>query len=134
MSFVDLLFTFSVAMFFFLVIDLTWLGYIARDFYKKQLKRKMRKDPNWHAAILFYILFVLGLMYFAIVPAINDEAFARGVLDAAIYGFITYMTYELTNYAVINGWPKGLIVLDIVWGVTLSTAVMTLTYVSFFII
>ena len=134
MTTVDYIFIFSTALFFFLVIDLVWLGYVARDFYRKHLKRKLLDKPKWGAAISFYMLFILGLMYFAIVPAINDGDFIQGVFDASMYGIFTYVTYQLTNYATLKAWPRELIAVDILWGIVLSSTVTALTYIVFFII
>lgn len=134
MSIVDLIFIFSAALFFFLAIDLVWLGVVARDFYRKQLKRKLLDKPNWHAAIIFYALFIIGLMYFAIVPAIDNEDFVSGMADAFMYGVFTYVTYQLTNYATLKGWPKKLIAVDIIWGAVLCCSVTALTYIVFFVV
>lgn len=134
MSLADLIFIFSVAIFFFLVIDLIWLGYVARDHYRKHLKRKLLEHPKWGAAFLFYALFIIGLMYFAIVPAIDNQQFVEGILDGAMYGFFTYVTYQLTNYATLKAWPRNLIAVDILWGIVLCSTVTALTYIVFFII
>lgn len=134
MNFVELLFTFAVAMLFFLAIDLLWLGVLAKDFYKKHLKTKMRKVPNWPVAFLFYAVFIIGLIYFAIRPAIVDEDFVLGILNGFLYGIFTYSTYELTNLAVIKGWPRGVVLIDILWGGILSFSVVMLTYLCYFLI
>lgn len=119
---------FAIAFASFMVIDLVWLGVVARSFYRDQLGSLMAQNPIWPSAVLFYILFIIGLLYFAISPGIDASSLAETLKRAAAYGFFTYMTYELTNYAVIENWPSGLVLIDIVWGVILSTSVAFVTY------
>jgi len=114
----------------FLLVDLVWLGFVAKDFYKNQLGALMRTDPIWWAAILFYLLFIIGILYFAVLPAVAVGAWTRALTLGALFGFFTYMTYDLTNYALITGWPFSLIAIDILWGSFLTGTVAT---ASFFI-
>jgi uncharacterized membrane protein len=88
----------------------------------------MAENTVWPAAIAFYILFVVGIVYFAINPGLEAGSLSQTLKNAALYGFFTYMTYELTNYAVIEGWPKGLVLVDIIWGVVLATSVAWVAY------
>jgi len=67
------------------------------------------------------VFFVIGLLYFAILPGLKEKSLAVTLKKAAAYGFLTYMTYELTNYAVIEGWPLGIVFIDITWGAVLAT-------------
>lgn len=115
----------AVAFVAFMAIDLLWLGVLAKDFYKKHLGDMMAKKPIWLAAVTFYILFLIGLVYFAINPA---DTWTDAVRDGALFGFMTYMTYELTNYAVIAHWPRALVLPDILWGTALSTMVSVITF------
>lgn len=125
---VEYLIRFLVAFGAFLVIDLVWLGVVAKNLYQNQLGELMRPDTIWPAAILFYVLFLVGLIYFAINPAIEAQSLSLAVKNGALYGFFTYMTYELTNYAVIKDWPVALVVPDIIWGTVLAAAVSSATY------
>lgn len=125
---VEYLIRFLVAFGAFLVIDLVWLGVVAKNLYQNQLGELMRPDTIWPAAILFYVLFLVGLIYFAINPAIEAQSLSLAVKNGALYGFFTYMTYELTNYAVIKDWPVALVVPDILWGTVLAAAVSSATY------
>lgn len=125
---VEYLIRFLVAFGAFLVIDLVWLGVVAKNLYQNQLGELMRPDTVWPAAILFYVLFLVGLIYFAINPAIEAQSLSLAVKNGALYGFFTYMTYELTNYAVIKDWPAALVVPDILWGTILAAAVSSATY------
>jgi uncharacterized membrane protein len=119
---------FLVTFIIFLVIDLLWLGIIAKRFYDEQLGPLLTDNVIWPSALLFYILFVVGLLYFAIEPGLKAKSLKLTIKNGSLYGFFTYMTYELTNYAVITDWPFGLVTVDIIWGVVLATSV---SYFSF---
>lgn len=112
----------------FLVIDLTWLGVIARDFYHQQLAHLLAPRTNFPAAILFYTIFVLGLMILAVIPGLRSEQMEKAVLLGALYGFFTYITYDLTNLATLRDWPILLSVIDILWGTLLGTSVAAIGY------
>ena len=93
MSIIDLIILFVTAMVIFLVIDLTWLGVIAKDYYRRQLKKYMVESFDWRPALIFYVLFIIGLMFFAIVPAINQESLGFVMSRGAAYGFFTCLLY-----------------------------------------
>lgn len=114
----------------FFLIDMTWLGLVAKNFYRSQLSALMRTDIIWSAAILFYFLFILGIILFAVMPAISAGSWVKALTLGAMFGFFTYMTYDLTNYSTLNGWPLTLVVVDMLWGTVLSASVAT---ASFFI-
>jgi len=103
----------------FFAIDILWLGVIAKNFYNKHLGRFFRERVNWTAAIIFYSLFILGIMIFAILPGISSASLARTVTLGALYGLFTYATYDLTNLATLKDWPVKIVVVDIVWGMVL---------------
>ena len=113
----------SLAVFF--AVDLLWLGVVARPFYARHLGHLLREQALWPAAILFYLFFLVGLLVFVIVPAVSADSLAKAAMLGAFYGFITYQTYELTNYALIARWPLVVVVVDIAWGVVLSAVVAT---------
>ncbi len=110
----------------FLVIDLLWLGVIARTFYQRHLGFLMASQPNWLAAILFYLLFVVGVLVFVLVPGLKGDSFKTTLLRAALFGLITYATYDLTNLAVVKDWPLIVTVVDMIWGMVLSVAVSSI--------
>ena len=113
-----LLFCISFAV--FCVLDLLWLGYLGRSIYLYYLGDFLRTPPLWSAAIIFYIFFIIGMIVFVIKPAINKKSCLYATRYGSFYGFITYMTYELTNLAVIANWPVGIVFIDILWGSILS--------------
>jgi uncharacterized membrane protein len=107
----------------FLVVDLLWLGVIARDFYRTSLAHVLSPTVNWTAAIAFYLIYIAGILYFAVLPGLAEESLRRTLIQAALFGFFTYMTYELTNMATIADWPMKVVVVDILWGILLCTSV-----------
>ncbi len=107
----------------FLLIDLLWLGWLARDFYNRYIGFLRAPQTNWAAAIAFYIIFIVGILVFAIVPAVQAADLGRALLYGALYGFFTYATYDLTNLATLKDWPLTLSLVDIAWGTVLCTSV-----------
>lgn len=112
----------------FLVIDMIWLGLIAKKLYAKQLGYLMTPNINWIAAIVFYIIFILGLSFFVIEPAIIKESLQYAILAGMFFGFVTYATYDLTNLATVDKWPLLITGIDLVWGTFLGGVVSTLTF------
>jgi len=105
------------------VIDLAWLGLVAKDFYRARLGDLMRPDPRWGAAILFYLLYVAALLVFAVLPGLERASLARATALGAGLGCICYCTYDLTNLALAKGFPTIVAVVDIAWGTILGAAV-----------
>jgi uncharacterized membrane protein len=112
----------------FLVIDMIWLVLVAKNFYSKHLGFLMRPDINWLAAIIFYLLYIGGLVLFVISPAVEKHSFLRAILYGALFGLITYATYDLTNLATLKDWPVIVTVVDLLWGIVLSAGVSAITY------
>jgi uncharacterized membrane protein len=107
----------------FLGIDLLWLGIVARKLYVHYMGHLLRTPPHWPVAFLFYGLFVIGLMVFAVSPALAKKSVPHALKMGAMYGFFTYMTYDLTNWAVLKDWPVGIVWIDILWGTVLAMSV-----------
>jgi uncharacterized membrane protein len=112
----------------FFAIDMVWLGLIAKSFYAKQIGYLMKTDINWTAAILFYLLFIVGLVLFVIMPAVEKGSWVHSLLFGALFGLITYATYDLTNLATLKDWPLLVTVVDLAWGAVLAAAVSIVTY------
>jgi len=108
-----------------LLLDLLWLGWFARPLYLKGVGHLMAESPTWWAAALFYGVYGLGLLRFAIAsPGIQRETggFGRAALSGAMFGFVAYATYDLTNLATLRDWPVVLSFIDIAWGSLASAA------------
>lgn len=117
-----------IALPLFLVIDMIWLAVIAKSFYARQLGFLMRPDINWLAAIIFYLLFIAGLVIFVISPALDKGSWQQALLFGALFGLITYATYDLTNLATLKDWPLMVTIVDLIWGAFIAAAVSGLTY------
>ena len=107
----------------FFAVDMIWLGFIASSFYKKHLGYLMASEVNWPAAIIFYMLFIVGIMVFVVLPGVKENSLANTLIRAALFGLITYATYDLTNLATIKDWPIIITVVDLIWGMILSIIV-----------
>jgi uncharacterized membrane protein len=109
----------------FFALDMVWLGLVAKPFYSKNIGFLMRADVNWPAAILFYLLFIAGLVLFVIMPAVEKGSWLRALGYGALFGLITYATYDLTNQATMKDWPVIVTVVDMIWGTVLAGSVCT---------
>lgn len=114
----------------FLVIDLAWLGLVARSFYRQHLGFLLAPSANWVAALIFYLLFIVGLLVFVVLPGLQKGSLPHTLLRAALFGLITYATYDLTNLATIQGWPVIVTLVDIAWGVVLSVSVCAVSFLA----
>ena len=119
---------FLIALPVFFAVDLVWLIFVARSFYQKQIGFLMKPDINWSAAIIFYLLFIAGLVTFVISPAVDKHSWVHAILFGALFGLITYATYDLTNLATIKGWPLLVTVVDLTWGSVLAASISVITY------
>lgn len=120
-----------IAFIVFLIIDAIWLGIISKNLYKKELGHLMSKKPNFIAAGLFYLLFLVGLVYFVINPSIINNDLPKLFISSGLFGLITYATYDLTNLATLKDWPLKITIIDLLWGTTLSILVSYLTFILY---
>ena len=119
---------FLIALPVFFAIDMVWLVLVAKKFYQDQIGFLMRPDINWAAAIIFYMLFIAGLVVFVISPAVEKQSWIHAVLYGAFLGLITYATYDLTNLATMKDWPLTVTIVDLIWGSVLASSVSVITY------
>jgi uncharacterized membrane protein len=117
-----------IALPIFFIIDMTWLGLIAKNLYRNQIGFLMTPNINWVAAIIFYLLFLIGLVFFVISPAVYNGSWSQALLWGFLFGFIAYATYDLTNLAIVKDWPLLITVVDMVWGGVLAASVSIVTY------
>jgi len=104
----------------FLVIDAIWLAVVAQGFFRQQLGPLMREKIDLVPAAIFYVIFIAGLVWFAIMPALAEGGWTRAALNGALLGLVCYATYDLTNLATLKGWPLPMTVVDLAWGTALS--------------
>jgi uncharacterized membrane protein len=119
---------YAIALPVFVAIDMVWLGFVAKNFYRDQIGFLMNSQINWAAAVVFYLLFVVGLVVFVISPALERRSLMHALLFGALFGLVTYSTYDLSNLATLKDWPIWVTVVDLAWGATLAASVSTVTY------
>lgn len=119
---------FMVSCIVFFAVDILWLAFVAKKIYQKHIGFIMADKVNVVAAMIFYIIFIAGLLYFVINPAITKESFKVAVLSGMFFGFITYSTYDLTNLATLKNWPLTITIIDITWGTLLCGLVSGISY------
>jgi len=119
---------FLIALPVFFAIDIVWLALVAKKFYQQQIGFLMRPNVNWVAAIIFYLLFIAGLVVFVISPAVVKQSWIHALLFGALFGLITYATYDLTNLATMKDWPLLVTIVDLIWGTVLAASVSVITY------
>ncbi len=111
----------------FFIIDMLWLGVFAKGFYQEKLINFLG-PVNWTAAIIFYLIFIVGIMIFAVAPALDAQSFTKAISLGLLFGFFTYATYDLTNLSTLKDWPMIVVVVDIIWGSFLSGSVAAISY------
>ena len=119
---------YAIATIIFFAIDMVWLGVIAKNFYRDKLGFIFTGDVRWGAAIIFYLIYIFGILFFAVLPSIKDLSWQTALLNGALFGLMCYATYDLTNLATISQWPVIVVVVDIIWGIVLTGSVSLLTY------
>ena len=112
----------------FLAIDMVWLIFVAKNFYAQQIGFLMKREINWSAAIIFYLLFVVGLVVFVIAPALEKNSWSHALIYGALFGLVAYATYDLTNLATMKNWPVLITIVDLAWGMTVAASVSIVTY------
>ena len=120
-----------IAFIVFFVIDLLWLGLIAKKLYQKEMGMLLKKNVNWVAAMIFYLLFILGLVVFVIKPSVDAFSLTKAMLLGAFFGLVTYATYDLTNLATLEGFSLKITLIDLTWGTSLGFLTSTLTYLIY---
>lgn len=120
------LYAFTVPIFF--IIDILWLGVIAKEFYRRNLGFILSEQVNWAAAAVFYLMYIAGIIFFAVRPAVGSNSWVQAIYLGALFGLFTYATYDLTNLATIKDWPLVIVAVDIFWGMCLCAAVALLSF------
>ena len=119
---------YGVSLIIFVTLDAIWLGFIAKDLYRSELGSLLTNSPKWIPAILFYLIFLVGLVYFVINPGLLSKDIIKILIGGALFGLIAYATYDLTNLSTINNWSLKVTIIDLIWGTFISTAVSLGTY------
>jgi uncharacterized membrane protein len=119
---------YGVAAVCFLALDMLWLGVLARGFYRQHMGHLLAAQVNWGAALLFYAVFLAGLVLFVLKPSLEAGSAVRALTHGAFFGLVTYATYDLTNHATMRDWPAIVTVADLAWGATISGVVAFATH------
>ena len=130
MNFTIFLKLYAIAIVTFFIIDLTWLGIVARSFYQEQMGHLIRASVNWSAALVFYAVFVVGIVVLAVWPAVEKQSLGHAVVLGALLGLVTYAAYDLTNLATLDGFPFKVVLVDMIWGTVLCATVSGITYLA----
>ena len=124
----NLIFSYLLTALVFFAIDIAWLGFIAKGLYRKYLGAFLTDHVNWTAAIIFYLLFIVGIFIFVILPSVEKNSLVKAIGYGALFGFFTYATYDLTNLATLKDWPLTIVFIDITWGSLLTAMVSAAGY------
>jgi len=111
----------------FFIIDMLWLGTVATKFYQSQIGFLLG-PINWTAAIIFYLLYIVGIIIFVVHPALETQSVQKAIVYGALFGFFAYATYDFTNLATIKDWPVLVTIVDLAWGTILTGSVATVSY------
>jgi len=104
----------------FLIVDLLWLGLVAKAFYQNSIGALLADQVNIAAAIIFYLLYIAGIVIFAISPAFETGSWRTALILGCLFGLFAYATYDLTNLATLRDWPVPMAVVDMAWGTFLT--------------
>ena len=110
------------------VIDFVWLGFVAKKLYHSELGSILLDKPNMLPAILFYVIYVVGIVVFVVNPALEKGSLAYAAGYGALFGLVAYATYDLTSLSVLKGFSTKIVVIDLLWGALLTAAVAGITY------
>lgn len=116
------------ALVIFGVIDILWLTFVGAKLFRDTLGDVLAQDVRMAPAIAFYLLYPLGVVFFAIAPALRDASVMTALINGAMFGLMTYATYDLTNYATVRNWTLNLTIIDLSYGAALTAATALLGY------
>ena len=104
----------------FFIIDFIWLGYVAKGFYQNQIGSLLLDNFNAGVAVAFYLVYVVGIIIFAVSPALQSGSLGTALLYGALFGFFCYGTYDFTNLATLKGYTATVAFVDLAWGTVLT--------------
>ncbi|HOF78872.1 MAG TPA: DUF2177 family protein [Candidatus Dojkabacteria bacterium] len=112
----------------FLAIDFIWLNFIAKNIYATKIGHLLAENPKLFPALIFYLVFIVGVIIFAVLPGYEAQNIWKTVMLGALFGFLTYSTYDLTNLATLKNWPVSVTIIDLIWGTSISTVTSVAGY------
>ncbi len=114
----------------FLALDALWLGVVAQKLYQREFGPMLLEKPNMTAAAAFYALYLVGVVVFAVKPALEAGGWTRALLQGALFGLVAYATYDLTNLATLKGFPVRVVAPDLVWGMVVTSVAALAGYAA----
>jgi uncharacterized membrane protein len=112
------------------ILDFIWLGYVAKKLYYGEMGKILLDKPNMVPALLFYFIYVVGVIVFVVNPALAKDSLAHAALYGALFGLVAYATYDLTSLSVIKGFNVKIVVIDLLWGIALTTTVAVAAFMA----
>ena len=109
----------------FAAIDSIWLITMSTRLYKPEIGEMMAENFRLGPAIVFYLLYITGILVFAVQPALASGKWQTALVQGALFGFFCYMTYDMTNYATLKVWSLKVTILDLMWGTFLTGSAAT---------
>lgn len=110
------------------LLDFVWLGYVAKNLYRQEMGKILLDKPNMTAALLFYAVYIIGVIIFVVNPALAKDSLAHAAGYGALFGLVAYATYDLTSLAVLKGFSTKIVVIDLIWGMVLTAAISSITF------
>lgn len=110
------------------VLDFVWLGFVAKKLYYSEMGSILLEKPNMPAALLFYVIYVVGVVLFVVNPALQNNSWQHALGYGALFGLVAYATYDLTNLATLKGFSSKIVVIDLAWGMALTAVVSLCAY------
>lgn len=112
----------------FFALDITWLGFVARGFYRNHMGHLLREDTQWGAALAFYLIYVVAIVVLCVIPAVEKLSVVRAMVLGGVFGLAAYAAFDLTSLALLKGFPAGVVPVDLAWGVVLTGSVSVVGY------
>jgi uncharacterized membrane protein len=125
---IEFLILFAITLVVFLGVDMIWLVKVAPKFYQSQIGHLMAEKPSMIPALVFYIIFIIGIVFFVGYPTYISGIWWEAPVKGAAFGLATYATYDLTNMATLKKWPLKVTIIDLIWGTSLSAVTSTLVF------
>ena len=121
MALSTVLILYLVTLVVFLGVDAVWLKTVMKPLFDRHIGDLMAETPRFGVAAGFYAFYVMGILYFASIPALRDGGWQLAALNGAILGFLAYGTYEATSFSIMRGWTWSMLITDVVWGTLLTS-------------
>ena len=110
------------------VLDFLWLGFIAKQLYRDEIGHLLLDKPNMGAALAFYVIYIVGVIMFVVNPALAKDSMWHAIGYGALFGFVAYATYDLTNLATVKGFSLKVVLIDLAWGAFITAAMAGAAY------